>query len=187
MAVSCQLTTSLRCDDTASSRTVGEEAARRDRGRRRDRRSIAAAASLCRGDGGCRLPAHCESANATTPHRVTQPEQRLHDANVAGGAIVDRLPLLPRCVDVMAVVCRQLAASLRCDDTASSRRLRYRLLLSAAVRAMSLNSADRTAGLHRLPSPEVDESTGRRLRCRLPLSPAYCKAARRQHRVEFRR
>ena len=35
---------------------------------------------------------------------VTQSEQRLHDVTVAGGAIVDRLPLLPRRGDVITAV-----------------------------------------------------------------------------------
>ena len=46
---------------------------------------------------------------------VTQPEQRLHDVTVAGGAIVDRLPLLPRRVDAITAVGCQLTARLRCD------------------------------------------------------------------------
>ena len=55
---------------------------------------------------------------------VTQLEQRLHDVTVAGGAIVDRLPRLPRCVDAMTAVGCQLTARLRCDDTVSSRTAR---------------------------------------------------------------
>ena len=46
---------------------------------------------------------------------VTQPEKRLHDATVAGGAIVDRMPLRLRCVDEMTAVGCQLTARLRCD------------------------------------------------------------------------
>ena len=48
-----------------------------------------------------------------TPRPVAQLEKRLHDATVAEGAIVDRLPLPPRCVEAMAGVGCQLTASLQ--------------------------------------------------------------------------